>query len=161
MIPQQRRQKSTIKQSFQLLRLFKEVPNAKNTVRDQLANERSFLAFARASLTLLVSAISITQVYKKILIKDQVTKLLDQIRDTNQSSSWIKANLALNSTYSTIVRPLTFFTTTASLIITLVGFFRYILNLNLLLNDKQFSPFTVSAFVVIAICAVVSIFNYR
>ncbi|VUG17305.1 DEBR0S2_03708g1_1 [Brettanomyces bruxellensis] len=69
----------------------------------------------------------------------------------------MKANLALNNIYSTIVRPLTFFATTASLVITLVGFFRYILNLNLLLNDKQFSPFTVSAFVVIAICAVICI----
>jgi len=107
---------------------------------------------------LLASVISITQVYKKILIQDQVKQLLNlPSDDTHQSSSLLKAYIALNSTYSTIVRPLTIFATAASLIIAIMGFFRYILNLNLLLNDKRFSPFTVSAFVIIIFCAVVSI----
>ena len=149
---------STFRQSLQMMRFFKEVPNSKNTVRDQLANERSFLAFARASIMLLASVISITQVYKKILIQDQVKQLLNlPSDDTHQSSSLLKAYIALNSTYSTIVRPLTIFATAASLIIAIMGFFRYILNLNLLLNDKRFSPFTLSAFVIIIFCAVVSI----
>lgn len=135
---------------LRVLRLLGRSTNTKNTARDQLANERSFLAYCRVSLCFTVAAITVVQSFNKIILETLVYRLLtSKGKDTSAINLTYVVNDAalferLQSSYTRIVRPLCLLSLSIALLTALIGVSRYLINLNLLIHDRRFDPANLS-----------------
>ncbi|GMG21623.1 unnamed protein product [Ambrosiozyma monospora] len=104
--------------------------NINSIMRDQLANERSFLAYVRATMTLLVCGLTIVQLHLKIMIEYTI--------DSNGLES--KLQLLQNKflMFEKFVHPLALIMCSVGIYCLFVGLIRYFINLNHLYNCNNF-----------------------
>jgi uncharacterized membrane protein YidH (DUF202 family) len=114
--------------------LYGKFSNSNSLVRDALSNERSFLAYLRTSLTLLVSAFSITQIIIQLIIQLGIVTLIE-----NNPNKFNEFTLAFN-TYKNFIRPVCLLFCSLSVFTLCIGFKRFIINFYELALFCKFKP---------------------
>lgn len=112
-----------------MLMVLQRFPNRGNTVRDQLANERTFLAYMRGCICFMVVTVSTAQIFQKILIDAEVGAILHEADDRLDIAQYI---------YQKGARPFCILVCTIAILIAILGATRYYWNLHLLINDHYF-----------------------
>lgn len=107
--------------------LTRQFPNKRSLTRDELSNERSFLAFVRMGVSILVVLFGISQLVGEDLIKAGIKHILE-----GQEVSF-NAKLRL---YRRAVRPILLFLCSVSCFVFIWAFKRFIKNL-FLISDKS------------------------
>lgn len=122
--------------------IFSHYDNKNSLTRDELANERSFLAYIRCSMTILVSSFSITQIVLQLVILS-VHKIL--IIDDNNLNSNLSYNLFLDyynnlNDYKKFFKPIGLFLCAISLFVSCLGLKKSWLNFYNLAERAKFQP---------------------
>lgn len=165
-----RRKPVPVKQKLrETISVFKPTDNKGSTARDQLANERTFLAYIRTTTTLLLMSVTMIQIFKhelNILILEYLVSKVNEISktgsiDENNSTDiknleFINSNLKFMKTF---LKPICLIFTSLSIFILIFAIFRFFLNLNIMLKDNKFSIDRISMLLVFLTMISCSIFT--
>ncbi|GME69427.1 unnamed protein product [[Candida] boidinii] len=149
--------------------VFKPTDNKGSTARDQLANERTFLAYIRTTTTLLLMSVTMIQIFKhklNTLILDYLVSKIDELAKTGsidgdnpigtKKIEFINSNLKFMKIF---VKPICLTFTSLSIFILITAIFRFFLNLNIMLKDNKFSIDRISMLLVFLTMISCSIFT--
>ncbi|OWB85327.1 hypothetical protein B5S33_g3991 [[Candida] boidinii] len=149
--------------------VFKPTDNKGSTARDQLANERTFLAYIRTTTTLLLMSVTMIQIFKhklNTLILEYLVSKIDELAKTGsidgdnpigtKKIEFINSNLKFMKIF---VKPICLIFTSLSIFILITAIFRFFLNLNIMLKDNKFSIDRISMLLVFLTMISCSIFT--
>lgn len=137
--------------------VFSHYANKNSLTRDELANERSFLAYIRCSTTMLVSSFSITQALLQMIILSvqQIATVSDAVSadggdaggsdsgDTDADarlSALVASYTSHVHDYRHLIRPITLFICAVALFCSCLGFKKAWLNFYNLAERAKFQP---------------------
>lgn len=127
--------------------VFSHYANKNSLTRDELANERSFLAYIRCSTTMLVSSFSITQALLQMIILSvqQIATVSDAVpADGGDADARLSALVASYTShvhdYRHLIRPITLFICAVALFCSCLGFKKAWLNFYNLAERAKFQP---------------------
>lgn len=119
--------------------------NRDSLTRDELSNERSFLAYVRVGVTILVALFGISQLVGQALVKDGISYVLE-----GESHDF----LAKYHIYKSVAQPLMLFLCSIGCYMFVWAFRRYIKNTFLLSDKSNISASMLGFFTLI--CALVA-----
>lgn len=124
--------------------LSRRFENKASLTRDELSNERSFLAYTRVGVAILITLFGISQLVAKALVEDAISYIL-----TNESNQFhLKYQL-----YRSYIQPLMLFLCSISCFVFIWAFQRFIKNL-FLLSDKSNISATTLGFLILVFCLI-------
>lgn len=123
-----------------LKKLFCHYANKNSLTRDELANERSFLAYVRCATTLLVSSFSITQVILQVIIQSVLDILHhDRVNSENYDKT-LRRYQEVRHDYIHFVRPLCMFICGLSIFTVFLGLKKSLLNFYYIAERAKIQP---------------------
>lgn len=111
---------------------FNKFDNKNSLTRDELATERSFLAYIRTGVSFLIASFSITQAIQKIIIDLAIELLNNESDNTGDFEQQIKF-------YKKLAKPVSLVFCTLSLFVCSFGLKRYLVNLKFLARYAKFN----------------------